>query len=583
MPFRFFRFLLSAVLVGWLASAAHAAPASGSADARFRKLGDEWIDGWLARRPATATRLGIHRDDAKLPPVTQASLAEETTWYHHLRDELHAIPRAQLSFNRSLEYDLLSARFDRELLDLEVIRPWETNPNTYLDLVAGSIQSLLQRNYAPACTRIKSAVGRLHQVPEILRAARVNLKNPPQAYTQVAIGQFQGALRLYREVIPALASGCKDSETQADLIEADSSAIRAVENFVEYLRADLLPASHGDYVLGRDVYQRKLAADEMETTPVDTLLAQGLRELAATRDRMDVLAEKIAPGKGVRAALDTLEADRPDEANLVPFISAQLDKIRAFLRTKDLITLPEHENLIVRETPVYRRSTSFASNEAPGVWEHVASEAYYNVTPTEPGWTAQQKRDHLAFFNRWSSEIVSIHEALPGHYYQGLATRRMSSRLRQVLGCGSNAEGWAHYCEQMAIEQGYGNGDPRYELAQRLLALQRLGRFVVGISLHTQGMTYEQAVTLFEGRCYMAPVNAEREARRGTLDPTYLVYTLGKWRILDLRAELMRREGTAFNLKAFHDAFLKEGPAALPVLRAAMLHATEASPARHAP
>jgi uncharacterized protein (DUF885 family) len=261
-------------------------------------------------------------------------------------------------------------------------------------------------------------------------------------------------------------------------------------------------------------------------------------------------------------------------------VAAELDTIRAFLRAKNLITLPSRENLIVRETPVFRRSTSFASMESPGVWEQRASEAYYNVTPVDTSWNEQQKHDHLAFFNRYGSQIVSIHEALPGHYYQFLALKAVRSRLRQVFGSGSNTEGWAHYCEQMAIEQGYGRGDPRYELAQLDLALQRIGRFIVGISLHTQGMTYEEAEKLFEEQCYMAPINATREARRGTIDPTYLVYTLGKWRILELRDEVAARLGARFNLRAFHDALLRQGSSPLPVVRAGVLKELKIDPGR---
>jgi len=284
-----------------------------------------------------------------------------------------------------------------------------------------------------------------------------------------------------------------------------------------------------------------------------------------------VIAESIAPGGGIAAALDSLEAHRPEAATLVPYVAAQLDSIRAFLRRRDLLTMPERENLRVRETPEFRRSLGFASMESPGVWERSADEAFYNVTPVESHWTERQQQDHLGFFNRWSSEIVSIHEALPGHYYQFLALQRVPSRLRQILGSGSNSEGWAHYCEQMAIEEGFGAGDPRYELAQRLLALQRLGRFVVAISMHTRGMSQEEAQKVFEQQCAMEPVNAAREARRGALDPTYLVYTLGKWRILEMREEARRRLGAQFRLKEFHDAFLKQGNSALPVVRLALL------------
>jgi uncharacterized protein (DUF885 family) len=246
------------------------------------------------------------------------------------------------------------------------------------------------------------------------------------------------------------------------------------------------------------------------------------------------------------------------------------------VRAHELVTMPEREDLVVRETPTFGRSLSFASMDAPGVWERVARRAYYNVTPVDPAWSERQKHDHLAFFNPYGSSFVTIHEALPGHYYQSLAARAMHSRLRQALTCGTAVEGWAHYCEQMAVEQGFGGGDPRYEMAQQWAALQRLGRLVVGISLHTAGMTLAEAERVFEERCYMAPVNAEREARRGALDPTYLVYTLGKWHILELRDEVRARLGDRFRLREFNDALLLQGGSPAPVARAGVLHVLHA-------
>lgn len=544
---------------------------AGGADARFQQLADEFLDGWLARHPQAATRLGVHNRDRELRVITQATLAADVAWLRGVRERLGGIARAELSFTHALDRDVLSARLERERLDLEVIRPFETNPNAYLELVAGSVQSLLQRRFTSPCERVTGVFHRLRQVPEVLRAAQVNLRHPPQLYTEVAIGQFEGALRLYREQVPALAAQCHSPELEADLAEADTAAVRAVQSFLDWMRTDLLPRSDGEYRLGRDAYQRKLACDEMESTPVESLLARGRREIAATRARMERLAASIAPGAGVQAALDSLARDHPSAAELVPTVQGELTRIRAFVRERGLVTPPASEHLIVRETPPFRRATSFASMDAPGVWEGKANEAFYNVTPVDPAWTERQQLDHLGFFNRWSSQIVSIHEAIPGHYYQFLALKRAPSRLRQAFGCGTNTEGWAHYCEQLAIEQGFGGDDPRYELAQQSLAIQRLGRLVVGLSLHTQGMAYEEAVRMFEEQCYMAPVNAEREARRGALDPTYLVYTLGKWRILELRDELRSRMGPRFDLRAFHDAFLGQGPAPLPIVREALL------------
>jgi len=562
---------IAALLAGAGAGLAPCVALAASADAALEQIGGRFLNGWLARHPQNATRLGVHEYDRQLIPVTQSSLADETAWLHKLRGQLDSIPRSAFSFNRMLDRDVLSARIDRELLDLEVIRPYEHNPNAYLDLVAGSIQSLLQRRFASPTERATSVLHRLRQVPEVLRAAQVNLNHPPRLDTEVAIGQFEGVLRLYREQVPVLAEETRAPTLEADIAVADTAAVQAVRGFVDWLRSDLLPRSDGDFRLGKEVYQRKLACDEMEDEPVDSLLARGWRELAATRARMEQVAATITPGAGVQAVLDSMASDHPVADQLVPFVRGGLDRVRAFVRQRRLVTPPASEHLIVRETPPFRRATSFASTEAPGVWEEHATEAYYNVTPVDPSWSPRQQADHLGFFNRWASDIVTIHEAIPGHYYQFLALKRAPSRLRQALGCGTNTEGWAHYCEQMAIEQGYGGGDPRYELAQLSLALQRLGRLVVGLSLHTQGMSYEEAVRVFEDQCYMAPVNAEREARRGALDPTYLVYTLGKWRILEMREELRRRLGSRFDLRAFHDAFLSQGPSPLPVVHAALL------------
>jgi len=567
MKLRLPHLLIAAALLPALASPARAQ----SAETRFLRLADDFLDGWLKRRPHLATRLGVHAWDGKLLPITAASVASDLEWIASVRARLDSVPPAGLPFERAQEYDLLAARLERERLELAEIRSFERNPNVYLDLVAGSVQSLLQRDWAPPCERVLLATRRLRQVPEVLRAARINLVNPPRLFTEVAIAQFAGALDFYRHGVPTLAAGCREPRLQADLAEADTAAVRAVERFLDVLREDVLPRSSGEIALGRDLYQRKLAAEEMETTPVESLLARARVALDTTRARMEQLAERIASGLGVAAALDSLEADAPPESALVPFVAARLDTIRAFLRRHDLLTLPEREDLAVRETPPFQRSLSFASMDAPGVWERRATRAWFNVTPVDPAWTDRQKRDHLAFFNRRAAEIVSIHEALPGHYYQFLALQRVPSRLRQALRSGSNTEGWAHYCEQMMVEEGFGGGDPGVELTQLALALRRIGRFIVGISIHTQGMTVEEAQRLFEERCYMAPVNAAREARRGALDPTYLVYTLGKWRILELREEARRMPGDRFRLRAFHDALLRQGGVPLPLAREAVL------------
>jgi uncharacterized protein (DUF885 family) len=540
-------------------------------DARLEKLGDEFIDGWLTRRPHLATRLGLHGWDRKLVPVTTASVAADVQWLKGMRARLREIPLSGLSFERAQEHDLLMARIERERLELEEVRAWQRNPGYYLDLVAGSVLSVLERDFTSPCERVQNATRRLKLVPEVLRAARVNLKDPPRICVEVAITQFTGALDFYRTTIPTLTAECREPLLHADLAEADSMAVHAVEEFLEELRGDVLPKAAEDFALGRDLLQRRLAATELESAPVESLLAAGWAALEETRARMAAVSERIAPGLGIAAALDSLRRDAPAESTLVPFVASRLDTIREFLHEHPIVTLPDGENLAVRETPAFRRNLSFASMDAPGVWERRATQAWFDVTPADPSWSAQQRLDHLAFFNRAAAQIVAIHEALPGHYYQFLALQRVPSRLRQALRSTANSEGWAHYCEQMMVEEGYGAGDPRIELAQLDLALQRIGRLIAAVSLHTGTMTLADAGRMFEERCFMAPVNAAREARRSAIDSGTLSYTLGKWRILEMRQEARRMLGSTFRLREFNDVLLRQGGVPLPLARDGVL------------
>jgi len=341
--------------------------------------------------------------------------------------------------------------------------------------------------------------------------------------------------------------------------------------YVKWLETDLLPRSSGDFRLGRTTYEKKLLYDEMVGDSADTLLARGYVALADNHRRMIAVARRIDSTKTPEQILLDMAAVHPSNDSLVIVTQAGLDKIRRFIVDRKICTPPANQNLTVIETPVFNRSLSFASMDSPGTYETHANEAYYNVTPVDATWSADKKAEHLGFFNPWQLEIVSIHEAIPGHYYQFRHLQEVPSSVRRLMGSGSNSEGWAHYCEEMAIEQGYGSDDPRYEMAMLNLALQRIGRYIAGLELHVNGWTYEQATEFFVKDCYMARVNAEREARRGTSDPTYLVYTLGKWEIQKLRAEVQARMGDRFVLGEFHDRFLDMGRAPLSVIRTAFL------------
>lgn len=248
-----------------------------------------------------------------------------------------------------------------------------------------------------------------------------------------------------------------------------------------------------------------------------------------------------------------------------------LGGLRDYITAHRIVTIPSTVLPIVEETPPFERATTFASMDTPGPFEKVAKEAFFNVTLPEASWSKQQVEEHMAGFNRGTIISTAVHEVYPGHYVQFLWLKDAPSKVRKLIGCSSNAEGWAHYSEQMMLDEGYGNGDLKLRLGQLQDALLRNARYIVGIQMHTGKMTYDQAIDFFVKEGYLTHANGEREAKRGTADPTYLYYTLGKLEILKLREDYKRMKGSAFSLEEFHNSFLKQGFPPIKIVRRAML------------
>ncbi|MGH7725898.1 MAG: DUF885 domain-containing protein [Candidatus Eiseniibacteriota bacterium] len=542
-------------------------PAKTAADKSFDRMIDEWFAAELAARPSWATNQGVHAYDTKVEETSASARQARLARAREFRDRARGLEPGHLSPNRRLDQEIFVSRMNALDLDLDVVRSWQRNPSTYSGVVSAGIFALVKRDFAPANDRMRSVNARLAETPRVFRDAKATLENPPQIYTEIAITQTQGLVRFLRDVVPAQLAAADDPKVRAEFKERQATAIQAVEDYIAWMKRDLLPRSKGNYRLGRDTYQKKLLYDEMVATSVDTLLAQGYAALADNHRRMVETARRVDPAKTPQQVLADMAKDHPSNDQLLDATRAGLSKIKQFIADKKICTPPPNQNLIVAETPVFSRSTSFASMDSPGVYEQNANEAYYNVTPVDSAWTDAQKVEHLGFYNKWQLEVVSIHEAFPGHYYQFLHLKNVPSQVRKLMGTGSNSEGWAHYCEEMAIDQGYGGDDPRYTLAMLNLALQRIGRYIVGLEMHVNDWDFERSADFFEKECYMARVNAEREARRGTSDPTYLVYTLGKWEIQKLRDEVQKYEGDQFVLGRFHDRFLEMGRAPLAVIR----------------
>ncbi|HEX8456659.1 MAG TPA: DUF885 family protein [Pyrinomonadaceae bacterium] len=559
-----------------------AAASTAQQDARVAQMAAEYLRGYFAFYPSEATALGMHEFDAALEARDVDTVAREVRRLRAALATLARVPEWRLSAEARYDYLVLQSHARAELLELEDVRMWQRNPNVYNQLLASGVDNILKRDYAPISARLDALVSRERQIARLLADARANLQNPPRIYTETAIAQVGGSIDYFRTIVPQMferaGGGRLPAARRAEFETTNEAVVSALTTFRDWLRAELLPRSNGDYAIGAENYRRKLLYEEMVETPLAQLIREGERELRRTQNEMRAVAEEIAPGRALADVIRSLGREHPSAEGLVGETRAELNRIRAFVRTQGILTPPASENLQVAETPEYARSTSFASMDTPGAFERVATEAYYYVTPPDPAWDARRKEEHLSFYNRYSLPIVSIHEVYPGHYYQLLAARRSPSRVRAVFGAGSFIEGWAHYAEQMMLDEGFGGNNPKLRLAQLQAALSRLCRYLVGLRMHTAGMTYEAGVEFFMREGYMERANAEREARRGTLDPTYLIYTLGKMEILKLREEYRRRAGASFRLGEFHDRLLAYGSPPVKILRMALLADLEGAP-----
>ncbi len=582
MPVSPFRAPLAALLV-LLSACATSRPAPQTEAAALspgqqslRRFVDAYFEEYFRRLPLAATSRGLHTYDDKLAGFTAE---EQQAWLTFLKAELAALPqqvdRATLPPLDKADYDILLNHLKARILDLEQVRGWERNPNTYLGLASTSVYSLINRDFAPLEQRMRSAVARMQRVPDVFAAGKATLKNPPRIWTEIALQQAAGTRSLFADTLPQAFAPVKDAALQAAFQKEQARALAALEDYVRFLREDLLPRSNGDFAIGEAVYRQKLEYEEGVTEDIDSLLAWGRAELKRTQDEFREVARRLDATKAPMDVYRALGKEHPTPAELVPTTRATLESIRQFLVERRIITIPSEVRALVAETPSFNRALSFASMSTPGPYETRATEAYYYVTPPDPTWSAEQTEQHMSFYNRHALQIVSIHEAYPGHYVQFLWTNRVDSKVRRMLGSGSFSEGWGLYTEQMMLEAGYGGTGAeadKLKLNQLALYLQRLARYQVGLSLHTRGMTYEQAVRFFEEEAYMTRINAEREARRGTSDPTYLVYALGKKMLLELREEAKARWGKDFTLQRFHDAVVSYGYPPVPVVRRLMFN-----------
>lgn len=553
------------------------AQAGTAADRALMRLADDYFDGfYFPQNPTTATSSGIHRYDSELEDYSRAGIDRRIAALQDWERSFMAIDPKALSQPQQGDRALLLGNVRSTLLSLQRIRPWQKNPDSYSSGITFSAYTLMTRKFAPPAERLRQLIARERKMPAALAAARENLRNPPQIYTEIALEQLPGLVSFFEHDVPAAFEEVDDAALRAEFDRANGVVVQALRDYEAWMRSDLLPRSKGDYRIGADSFRRKLAYDEMVEIPLERLAEINMANMRHNQQEFARVARELDPQKSPQQVLAGLAADHPSREQLLPAFGATFDGLVGFLSERHIISLPSEIRPIIGETPPFMRAITFASMDTPGPFEKVATEAYFNVTLPDPGWDAQKTAEFMAQFSYPVINTIAVHEAYPGHYVQFMWMHQVDDRVRKILGASSNAEGWAHYCEQMMLDEGFGSSGERREalrlrLGQLQDALLRNARFMVGIGLHTGQMSFDQGVDFFVREGYQSRAVGVVETKRGTSDPTYLYYTLGKLQILKLRADVQKKQGQDFRLQRFHDDFMRQGFPPIAIVRKAML------------
>ena len=550
-------------------------------NAVFDNLAERLVKEHWDFYPTSGSRIGRHEYDGQLPDLSPHRITRRVEELRRGLAQLSGLADGNGNGKGPeewLTHRLLELFLRRELFNLEEMRPLENNPMRQVGYL--NMGGYVMRDYAPLVDRLRSATQALEQAPDFLQvidgALRAELSRP---VLEMSIESYRGMARFYRVDLDQSGNNAGDevgdTETLAKFDRARERAAQALDSFVARLEERLgrLPDGvEGDFAIGPQLYSDMLAYGEGVTAPLRDIIALGQANLERNLERLAEAAAAVGPGRSIGDIVGEIGRNHPAAEALIPETRAMLEDIRQSLLDFDIISLPSEDRCQVIETPTYMRY-AFAAMDSPGSLETRATESFYYVTPVEETWTATQAEEWLTNFNYDTLRIVSIHEVYPGHFVHHLHNSygRPLPLVNRVASSYAFTEGWAHYTEEMMLETDYARGQSALQVTQLLEALVRNCRYLCALGMHTQGMTLDEATRFFMDNAYMEELPARREALRGTFDPGYLNYTLGKLMILKLREDYRREKGSAYSLKGFHDKLLSYGAPPLPLLREVML------------
>jgi len=544
------------------------APAStatiATGDANWQPAVDAFIQDFFVHFPTWGANAGKHEFDGKLPDYSPEGLKASTDWLHAQRDRFAAFGDDKLDATQRFQRDYALAVINGQLFWLEDSGFVHTNPGFYTGDLSPSMY--LTRPYAPLPQRMAAFVTYQEALPKAIAQIKANFTTPlPATYVDLGINTFGGYASFFQSDVPKIFAEVKDDALQARFKASNAAAIKATQEMADWFTAQKPKATQG-FALGADKFAKMLKATELVDIPLDQLKATGEADLARNLASLKSACDQFAPGATLSACVEKVDADKP-QGGAVEGARAQLDGLRQFIVDKDLATIPGPEQAKVDEAPPFNR-WNFAYIEIPGPYEKNLPSVYY-IAPPDPKWPKAEQQAYIP--GKSVLLFTSAHEVWPGHFLQFLHSNRASWKFGQLFVGYAFAEGWAHYCEEMMFDAGLEGATPEVHIGQLSEALLRDVRFVSAIGLHTGGMTVAQSERMFKDKAFQDPGNARQQAARGTYDPAYLNYTLGKLMIMQLREDWTASRGGRSGWKAFHDQFLGYGGPPIPLVRGQMM------------
>ncbi len=549
-------------------TAATTTAAAAAASEPWAQFTQKTIDGWLAIDPAWAVYQGAHQYDGKLPDWSETGLKAKADFLQAVID--HARAYTQLTGDEKFEQGNMIKVAEGQLFWLKEADQPHTNPAFYIGTLDPN--TYIAREYADKPTRMKALIAYMNAIPAAAGQIRANLRAPmPASFIKYGTAGFGGFADAYLSDARAAFADVKDPALQKQLTDSSQLASKAMADLRDWLKGQE-PNATQDFALGADRFAHMLFATEAVDTRIADLEKIGQADLKRNQDALKAECAKFAPGKTIPLCMDKLNANKP-VGGPVAEATRQIPMLTAFVKSKDIVTIPGTEKALVHESPPYNRQNG-AYIDPPGPFEKGIPSIYY-ISPPDPSWTKAKQDAYIAGVD--DLMFTSVHEVMPGHFLQFLHANRSPSLFGRLFVGYAYAEGWAHYSEEMMWEAGLGNGDPQVHIGQLSNALLRDCRFLSAIGMHARGMTMAQSKQMFIDQCYQDEGTADQQAARGTYDPAYLNYTMGKLMIRKLRADWTATHGGRAGWKAFHDAFLNYGGPPIPLVRQAMLN--EARPA----